>query len=266
MVPRIIPKLTKRVVFLGAAIYFIPRLTLFFVVCGMIDVLRNKKRNIKLFWRYFSGNGVTTWLLSPFNLTMDGLALPYKNKGIYALSDLPDGYQQEIAHVLRVADQSDFLKTLNTAMEGRERLMQFFKWYGENNKNADDESEFHQSYKFIRTIGISAFNKYQSTSEHFGPLRVTLRVLYNFGPTAEGNAFIEVGSYINRWSDNPLFIFDDTLLHRSCNESDGIRYCLFLDILRPSPWPQVMSTILTGVRLCVGPVKSLFYRKWKVLR
>ena len=30
--------------------------------------------------RYFAGNGVFTWLLSPFNLLMDLLALPYWNK------------------------------------------------------------------------------------------------------------------------------------------------------------------------------------------
>lgn len=263
---RILFKMIKRGVPLAAAIYLLPRLILFFIVCGMIDVLRNKRRDAKLFWRYFTGNGVTTWLLSPFNLAMDALTLPNKNKGIYTLADLPDGYQQEITQVLRVADQRDFLITLNTAMKGTGRFMQFFKWYGANNKNLDDEPEFHRSYKFVRTIGVSAFSKHQSTSEHFGPLRVTLRVLYNFGPTAEGNVFIEVGDHINYWRDNPLFIFDDTLLHRSCNESDDVRYCLFIDILRPSPWPRLMSAILTGVRICVGRYKSLFYRKWKVLR
>ncbi len=264
--PRIFLKTTKRVVFLGVVVYFIPRLTLLFVVCGTIDVLRNKKRNAKLFWRYFTGNGVTTWLLSPFNVTMDALSLPYKNKGIYTLADLPDGHQQEITDILRVVDQTDFPKTLNVAMEGTGRLMQFFKWYGANNTNFDHVPEFHQSHKYIRTIGVSAFNKHQSTSEHFGSLRITLRVLYNFGPTSEGKAFIEVGDCVNHWRDNPLFILDDTLLHRSCNESEGKRYCLFIDILRPSPWPRLMSAILAGVSICVGRYKSLFYRKWTVLR
>ena len=41
-----------------------------------------------------------------------------------------------------------------------------------------------------------------------------------------------------------LFIFDDTLLHVSANETDQLRYCIFVDILRPSPFLAVMSAVV----------------------
>ena len=55
------------------------------------------------------------------------------------------------------------------------------------------------------------------------------------------SAFIKVGNHVNYWQDNKLFIFDDTLQHQSCNNSDAVRYCMFLDILRPTPWPRITA-------------------------
>ncbi|NOZ40699.1 MAG: aspartyl/asparaginyl beta-hydroxylase domain-containing protein [Planctomycetes bacterium] len=263
---RIFIKLIKRIVPLVVAIYFFPRLTLFYVLCGLIDVMRNKKRNLGLFGRYFFGNGLLTWFLSPLNLLMDVLALPYRNQGIYELTDLPESHRQEITTVLKAADNDVFLDLLKSQMENQKRVMLFFKWYGANNETFDSVPEFHQPYKYIRTIGVSAFNKNQSTSEHFGPLRVTLRVLYNIGPLPEGDSFIEVAHHTNHWRDQRQFIFDDTLQHKSCNESDGIRYCMFIDILRPSPWPRIISTVLTCVRSCAFRVNTLFYKNWEILR
>ena len=40
---------------------------------------------------------------------------------------------------------------------------------------------------------------------------------------------------------NPLFIFDDTLIHQSFNEEDDLRYCAFIDIIRPSYFDNIMK-------------------------
>ena len=108
-------------------------------------------------------------------------------------------------------------------MQGQKRGMIFFKWYGKNIENTLEIPEFHAAFKYIRTIGVSVFNKKQSTGKHYGPLRVTLRVLYNINDMPDKSAFIKVGNHINYWQDNKLFIFDDTLQHQSCNNSDGVR-------------------------------------------
>lgn len=45
--------------------YFLPKLTIFYVLCGIYDVSRNHSLNGAVIQRYFIGNGILTWLLSP---------------------------------------------------------------------------------------------------------------------------------------------------------------------------------------------------------
>ena len=263
---RVAKRVVKRSVFLALAAIFAPKVLIFFLCCGLLDVLRNQHRNYATLDRYFAGNGVLTWLLSPFNLLMDVLALPYWNQGIYRLADLPQDYQDEINAVIAAAHQHELVEKLATRVEGKQRGMIFFKWYGKNLPTSLDVPEFHRPYRFIRTIGVSIFNKKQSTGKHFGPLRVTLRVLYNINTIDNKNVYIKVGNRTNRWSENKLFIFDDTLQHRSCNESDGVRYCLFVDILRRVAARACCSAVLAGVRLILARCNAIFYRHWTFIK
>jgi len=263
---RIVKKTLKRVVPLALALYFIPWVLAGAVVIGLIDALRNKPRSLRTLDRYFAGNGVFTWLLSPFNLLMDLFCLPYWNRGIYKLSDLPKGYRDEIQTLIDAAHNRDLVGMLESKLGEKKRGMIFFKWYGKNVPASVEMPEYHQKFKYIRTIGVSIFNKKASTGEHFGPLRVTLRVLYNINTIDNKNVYIRVGNHTHYWQDDKLFIFDDTLQHQSCNESDGVRYCLFVDMLRPSPWPWLLSGILTGIRLVMAPVRAVFYKHWTIIK
>ena len=263
---RILKKTLKRVVPLTLALYFIPWVLATYVALGLIDVSRNSQRTIRTLDRYFAGNGVFTWLLSPFNLLLDLFCLPYWNKGIYRLQDLPTSYQAEIQTLIDAAADRNLVGLLESKMQEKKRGMIFFKWYGKNIPASVEMPEYHQPFKYIRTIGVSIFNKKQSTGEHFGPLRVTLRVLYNINDIHNKNVFIRVGNQTHYWQDDKLFIFDDTLQHQSCNESDAMRYCLFVDILRPSPWPGLMSCILTSIRLLLAPLKAIFYKHWTLIK
>jgi len=263
---RIVKKTLKRVVPLALALYFIPWVLLGAVLVGLADALRNKPRTLRTLDRYFAGNGVFTWLLSPFNLLMDLFCLPYWNRGIYQLKDLPQGYQNEIQSLIDAARSRDLVGMLESKLGEKKRGMIFFKWYGKNIPASVEMPEYHQKFKYIRTIGVSIFNKKSSTGEHFGPLRVTLRVLYNVNDIDNKNVYIRVGDKTHYWQENKLFIFDDTLQHQSVNESDGVRYCLFVDMLRPSPWPWLMSGILTSIRLLMAPVRAVFYKHWTIIK
>lgn len=256
----------KKVVPLALAAYFMPKVLVFYVCCGLIDVLRNSRRNLATLDRYFTGNGFFTWLLSPFNLVMDLLSLPFRNKGVYQLADLPQGYQDEINQVIETAHRRNIIGALEEKVHDKKRGMMFFKWYGKNIQTSIDIPEFHQDYKYIRTIGVSVFNKRQSTGKHFGPLRVTLRVLYNINPIEDHNIYIKVGNRTHYWHENQLFIFDDTLQHQSCNESDAVRYCLFVDTLRPSHFPAVTGGILFCVRLLIARLNFLFFQHWTFIK
>jgi beta-hydroxylase len=263
---RIGKKALKRLVPLGLALVFIPKLLAFYVCCGLIDVLRNRRRTLSTLDRYFAGNGLCTWLLSPFNLVMDVLSLPYRNRGVYKIGDLPETHQEEIRSIITAAHESRLVERLESKMEGQKRGMIFFKWYGKNLQTSVDVLEFHRPYRFIRTIGVSIFNKRQSTGKHYGPLRVTLRVLYNINTIDSRDVYIKVGNHTHFWKDEKLFIFDDTLQHQSCNESDGVRYCMFVDILRPTRFPRLTSAILSGVRLVIARFNSAFYKNWTFLK
>jgi len=263
---RLSKKVTKRVIPLALAIYFIPVLLGIYIAFGLLDFLRNKKLTLGTLDRYFAGNGFFTWLLSPFNLLMDVLALPYWNKGIYRLSDLPRPYRDEINSMIEASLHSGLVAKLEDKMRGTKRGMIFFKWYGKNVQSSVHVPEFHREYKYIRTIGVSVFNTKQSTAKHFGPLRVTLRVLYNINDIDSDKVYIEVGKKINYWRDEKLFIFDDTLQHQSCNQSDEVRYCMFVDILRPSLVPGLMRAILAGVRMVIARFNHAFYRHWVFIK
>jgi beta-hydroxylase len=79
------------------------------------------------------------------------------------------------------------------------------------------------------------------------------------------SAYITVGDTINYWNENKLFIFDDTLLHESVNQTDQTRYCLFVDIIRPTPFPALMRAVVSAVRILTQSFKFVYYNNWKIL-
>lgn len=252
----------KRIFMCLLAVYLIPKFLCISIGLGLVDFARNRTWDLSSLVRYFAGNGVLTWLLSPFNLLMDLISLPYCNKGIYRICDLPKPHQAEINTLLAAVQRSALVETLNAKLGDNKRGMIFFKWYGKNVETSVDVPEFHRDYKFIRTIGVSIFNTHHSAGLHFGPLRMTLRVLYNINRIDSDNVYIRVGQHTNYWRTSPLFIFDDTLQHESINESDEVRYCMFIDILRPCLFPGLMSVIVSAVRITIGRFNSAFYKRW----
>jgi aspartyl/asparaginyl beta-hydroxylase (cupin superfamily) len=245
--------------------YFFPKIALFYAICGAYDVCRNRPVDAETLRRYFIGNGFGTWMLSPFNILLDLLSLPYLNKGVYRLADLPPDHQDEVKRLIQAANDADLIRQLEERSKEHRRTMFFFRWYGENVNASLNVPAFHQPWKYIETIGISVFNRKVSTSKHFGYLRASLRVLYNLNDMKDDSAYIVVGGTTSYWRDNKLFIFDDTLLHLSANETEQPRYCLFVDMIRPTPFPHIMANVITGVRYLTRSVKFIYYSNWKII-
>ncbi len=245
--------------------YFFPRLAIFYALCGTYDACRNRPVNAETLRRYFIGNGWGTWMLSPINILLDLLSLPYINKGVYRLADLPPAYQDEITRVIRAANDADLVRQLEERSKENQRTMFFFRWYGANTNTSPNVPAFHQPWKYVQTIGVSIFNRRISTSKHFGYLRASLRVLYNLNDMKDDSAYIVVGDTTSYWRDNKLFIFDDTLLHLSANDTEQPRYCLFVDIIRPTLFPHLMAGVLTVVRYLTQSFKFIYYKNWKII-
>src|SRR5215813_468106 len=148
--------------------YFFPKIALFYAICGAYDVSRNRPLNLELLRRYFIGNGFGTWMLSPINTLLDLLSLPYVNKGVYRLADLPPAYQDEVKRLIQAANDTNLVRQLEEQSREHQRTMIFFRWYGVNIDASLRVPAFHQPWKYIQTIGVSVFNRRVTTSKHFG--------------------------------------------------------------------------------------------------
>ena len=259
-------KKTQRVVVLLILVVVVPRVMIFYVVCGLVDLMRNTRKSSEMFRKYFIGSGSLTWFLSPLNILLDVIALPYWNKGVYRLEDLPLGHREELERLFELLEREKVVERIEERLEGTGREMIFFKWYGHNRETPLDIPAFHENYKYIMTIGVSVFNEKASTSKHFGPFRPTLRVLYNLNPVESDRAYIDVGTTRNYWNQNRLFIFDDTLFHQSINETEEKRYCAFIDIVRPSPWPRFQRAIVMAFGSLLVRFNGIFYNAWSFLK
>lgn len=259
----------RRIVFplgvLAPFAYFFPKIALVYAVCGIYDVSRNRGLELSTLRRYFIGNGFLTWVLSPINVLLDILSLPYGNKGVWRLEDLPAEHRKEVLRLIRISTEQNLVARIDERAKEFSRTMVFFRWYGVNVDTFLDIPEFHRDWKYIQTIGVSVFNRKVSTSKHFGFMRASLRVLYNLNDMTDDSAYIVVGDVTHSWRKDKLFIFDDTLLHQSFNETDAPRYCMFVDIVRPTPFPRLMTGVITAIRMLSQSFKFVYYKHWKVI-
>jgi ornithine lipid ester-linked acyl 2-hydroxylase len=73
---------------------------------------------------------------------------------------------------------------------------------------------------------------------HKGPYKGVLR--YHLGlivPKPESQCRIRVGNDIRSWPEGGSLIFDDSHEHEVWNDANARRVVLFVDFLRPLPWP-----------------------------
>ena len=160
--------------------YVFPKIALFYAACGVYDVSRNQGLKLSTLRRYFIGNGFLLWVLSPINLLLDLLSLPHINKGVYRLEDLPPDHQNEVRRFIQVTDDADLVSPGRAAGKTHKRAMFFWRSYGVKVDAIVDVPAFNQPWKYIRTIGLSVFNKKITTSPHFGWLRPTFRLLLQY--------------------------------------------------------------------------------------
>jgi hypothetical protein len=234
-------------------------IAVFYVCCGLLDISRQPGLNRAMLRRYFVKPTIDAWLCAPVNLFFD-LVSP-KSPPWYRMSDLPEKCQQELRLVLEVFDKRGE-EIAARCRASTSRSMLFYKWF---NQDLDRSiPEFNQEFSYIKTIGVSTLGPHSETSTHFGPLRMTYRALYSFVPIESSEAYIDlVGTTRNTWKTEPLFIFDDTLLHHSVNDTGQPRPCAFIDLIRPSHahWLCERAVDLVGIMLA-GRAGRIFYRKW----
>jgi len=159
----------------GPIAYVFPKIALFYLACGIYDVSRNRPLKASTIRRYFLGNGVLLWMLSPINVLLDLFSLPYVNKGIYRLEDFPADMQREIRRFMQVTNEAGLVQKSEEAVQKHKRAMIFWRSYGVKIDAPVNVPAYDEHWKYIKTIGLSVFNKKTTTSWHFGWLRPTMR-------------------------------------------------------------------------------------------
>ena len=253
-------------VVLGFVFYFLPILTIALLVCGAVDISRHRRISLALIEEYFTAKGLVTWLLSPVNLLAD--LFSSRGPAVLPLASLPPAHRAEIEACLAAfTENGERIKAhMRPKLEGSKRGMLSFRWFGQRQRPEISIPGFERDYRYIKTIAVSAFSRREHTSWHFGPQRLTLRVLYNLEPVESREVFIAVDDRVHHWVDGQLFIFDDTMFHRSVNNVDSLRYCLFMDIVRPNRFPAAFDAAVVLMSLIAGIFKTIFYKNWSFMR
>ena len=91
----------------------------------------------------------------------------------------------------------------------------------------------------MKTAMFSILSPRNHILDHRGPYKGVLR--YHLGlivPTDAEACRIRVGEDIRHWQEGESMIFDDTFNHEVWNDTDQTRVVLFVDVLRPLPFPE----------------------------
>lgn len=90
----------------------------------------------------------------------------------------------------------------------------------------------------LSTAMFSILEPQRSIPEHRGVYKGLLR--YHLGlmvNSGEEDLSITVNGIRRGWQEGKTLILDDSFSHSVTNNSDGIRVVLFVDFVRPLPWP-----------------------------
>jgi beta-hydroxylase len=103
----------------------------------------------------------------------------------------------------------------------------------------------------MTTAMISILSPRKHILDHRGPYKGVLR--YHLGlivPKDAAACRIRVGDDIRHWEEGKSMIFDDTFNHEVWNDTDETRVVLFVDIIRPLPFPD--SAINKAILKAIG--------------
>ncbi|RMF57663.1 MAG: aspartyl/asparaginyl beta-hydroxylase domain-containing protein [Calditrichaeota bacterium] len=90
----------------------------------------------------------------------------------------------------------------------------------------------------MKTAFFSILEPHKHIPDHRGPYKGLIR--YHLGvivPEPKELCRIRVGQEYANWEEGKSLVFDDTYNHEVWNDTDGERVVLFLDVIRPMPFP-----------------------------
>jgi beta-hydroxylase len=123
-------------------------------------------------------------------------------------------------------------------------------WYRrdvpENCERCPRTAELLRGIPSIQSAMFSVFEPGMHVPPHHGPFKGVLRYHLGLVVPGGGRCGIRVGQEFRSWREGGSLVFDDTLEHEAWNDTQGTRVVLFVDFVRPLPWPlsAVNQTLL----------------------
>jgi beta-hydroxylase len=147
-----------------------------------------------------------------------------------------------LGHCDQIPNFQDISEDQNVLTEG-DRWKTFFLYaYGHqaerNCARCPETAGLLRRIPGMKTAMFSILAPKKHVPEHRGPYKGVLR--YHLGliiPTPETSCRIRVAGEVRSWQEGKSLIFDDSHLHEVWNDSDSWRVVLFVDFLRPLPFP-----------------------------
>lgn len=125
--------------------------------------------------------------------------------------------------------------------EGDDWKTFFFYAYGHQIKrNCDicpETVKLLQSIPGMITGMFSILAPGKHIPEHRGPYKGVLRYHLGLNIPSEGNCRIRVKDDVRIWKEGQSLVFDDSFPHEAWNDSNDQRVVLFVDFIRPLPFP-----------------------------
>ncbi|MCB1003511.1 MAG: aspartyl/asparaginyl beta-hydroxylase domain-containing protein [Acidimicrobiales bacterium] len=89
----------------------------------------------------------------------------------------------------------------------------------------------------VHTAFFSIFEPHTGLPRHTGAVKGIVRYHLGLIVPDSPDCWIEIGGQRHHWEEGKTLIFDDTFIHRARNDTDETRVVLFVDLVRPMPWP-----------------------------
>lgn len=112
----------------------------------------------------------------------------------------------------------------------------------------------------VHTAFFSIYEPHTRVPRHTGAVKGIVRYHLALVVPDSPDCWIEIGGERHHWKEGEALIFDDTFVHRVRNDTDEIRVVLFVDLIRPMPWPwldranrRVLDRLTHSARI-TGPV------------
>jgi aspartyl/asparaginyl beta-hydroxylase (cupin superfamily) len=106
----------------------------------------------------------------------------------------------------------------------------------------------------MTTAMLSILSPHKHILDHRGPYKGVLR--YHLGlivPQEKERCRIRVGDEVRHWEQGQSMVFDDTFNHEVWNDTEETRVVLFVDVLRPLPFPESLINRLIVKAIAVSP-------------